>query len=104
MVTAEREYLNLTKRLREIEVLTLSNEFNDFKTNKLLELKKESNELIVKMGSREHEYAFQTTVSRINSKIDSINAKARFKLQVIISAVILIVGLFNVYIQLCLKP
>ena len=103
MVTPEREYLNFTKRLRDIEVITLSDAFENYKIIQLDELRKECQELIVKIGGRDHDYSFQTTVSRINSKIDDIKTKERFRMQIIISSVILIVGLGNLVIQIYLK-
>ena len=90
-----REYINQTKRLREIEVLTLSPEFESLKKSKLVEYQNELKQLILKIGGKDHDQSFESTHSRISNKLESMRASNRFRLQIFISLIILSVGIFN---------
>ena len=89
MATALREQLNKTKRLRDIQVSTLSPDFKKLSKKELLKILDETKQLIIKIGGTDHDHTFRDIESRINERLSSVISRRRFLIQVGLSIVIL---------------
>jgi len=100
MVTADRELVEQKKRLRNIQVETLSDNFENLSTNDLKALYNEAKGLSLKLTTEHHQKEFKDIEHRIIHRLDSVMQKSEFSKSTRFSISILIIAVLTLVVSI----